>query len=124
MRRRSTPIEAAVEPVVVCHARAALSRPVAPGAHERAPAACRQLVDAPAATGAARPRARKQPALLEAVQRRIDGSLREIECAAAAPLQLLDDPVAVRRLVGDDREQQEVEVSLEGLGAHGADNYT
>jgi len=63
-------------------------------------------------------------ALLETVQGRIDGAFREIEGAAAAALQFLDDPVAVRRLVGDDREQKEIEMSLERLGAHGARNYT
>jgi hypothetical protein len=58
------------------------------------------------------------------MESRIDGAFREIEGAGAAALQLLDDPVPVRRLVGDDRKQQEIEVSLERLGAHGAGNDT
>jgi hypothetical protein len=54
------------------------------------------------------------------MQRRIDSSLRQVEGSGAPPLQLLDDPIPVRGLVGDDRKQQEIEVPFERLGAHRA----
>ena len=56
--------------------------------------------------------------LLQAVQRRVDRPLREVERPGAAPCQLRDDRVAVRGAVSDDGEQQAVEVALESLRIH------
>src|SRR5215475_12033958 len=65
---------------------------------QRAFAAPRHLVDAALAPGLARgPVAREVAGLLEAVQGRIDRALGQVEGAAAASLDLLDDAVAMRR---------------------------
>ena len=85
----------------------ALAQRALPGARDR--------VDAAAAPGVARPAARQQSGLLETVQRRVDRPLGEVERTGAAPSELCDDRVAVRRTVSDDGEQQAVEVALESL---------
>src|SRR5690242_21868416 len=62
-------------------------------------------VDAPLAPGLSRgPVARQIAAFLEAMQRRIDRSFRQVERAAAARPDLLDDAVAMRRTARERRE--------------------
>jgi hypothetical protein len=49
------------------------------------------------------------------MQRRIDGALGQVQRALASALELVDDGVAVQGAVGEDGENQGVEVALEGF---------
>src|SRR5262249_9265415 len=57
--------------------------------------------------------------LLEAMQRRIDRTFRQVEGAAAALPDLLDDAVAMRRAGCECREHDHVEMAFEHFAFHG-----
>src|SRR5262249_4878422 len=82
---------------------------------EPPPAATREPVDAAFPAARNRPAALEQACSFEAVEGGIDRSLGQVERAAAAALQLLDDRVAVGGLDRDGREDQRIEMSLERL---------
>jgi hypothetical protein len=58
------------------------------------------------------------------MERRVHGALRQVEHAAAPLAQTLDDQVPVRGLLGDDCEQERVEVSPERVRVHGRKPFT
>src|SRR5262249_15890161 len=79
----------------------------------------REAVDAPLArTLSSRPTAGQQTPALEPVQRRIDGSLGELERAATSVTDSLAHRVPVGRPGLERREEQQIDVSLQYLGLH------
>ena len=65
----------------------------------------------------------EQPGVLEPVQRRVDGALRQVEGALTAPAQLGNDRVPVRGPGGEHGQQEQVQVSLEAFPIHTSERY-
>jgi hypothetical protein len=82
-----------------------------------------QPVDPAAPPSGLRPGADQKAGVLQAVQGRVDGSLREIERSRAAVTQRRDDRVPVRWPGGQDRQQQQIKVALEPLTVHTQEPY-
>ena len=91
---------------------------VAPLRRQLAPALCREAVSAPPSPVHRRGVARQEAARLEAVQRRIDRPLGQVEGAGARVTDRLDDRVAVQRLPSYRAEEEQVEVASRCIGSH------
>src|ERR1700738_4916503 len=79
-----------------------------------------QRVDAPAPPRlAGRPLAAEQARLLQPMQRRIDGSLGQLEGAAGAAVDLLDDGVTMRRPARQRGQHDHVEMAFQHFALHG-----
>ena len=92
---------------------------------ERLLAAPGERIDAPLLAGIAGcPAAREQAVLLEPVQHRIDGALRQLERAAAASPDLLDHGIAVAGIVDQGGQHDHVEMALEHFAFHTSRPYT
>jgi len=76
------------------------------------------VVGAAAASADGLPVAADQPGPLQAMKRRIHGAGRQVERAAAARAQDLDDRVSMLRPSLQDRQQQGIEVAFEQLRSH------
>src|SRR5580658_2633733 len=82
------------------------------------PPARRQRVDASLPPGfRSDPAAREQARLLQSMEHRIDRALRQIEGAAAAPMNFLDHGIAMRRTRLKSGEHDHVHMPLEYLAA-------
>src|SRR5262249_22001219 len=89
---------------------------------QRAGSALGQRVDAPLPTGSPRrPTAAEQASLLEPMKRWVNRSLRQLEGAAAAAMNLLNHRIAMRRPIRQRREHDHVEVPFEHFPFHGPD---
>src|SRR5215467_14562518 len=76
----------------------------------------RQCIGAPFPSGLGnRPTAAEQTVLFEAVQHRVDRSLRKLESSGAAPLNFLNDRVAVRRPIRKGGEDDHVQMAFQHL---------
>ena len=65
-----------------------------------------------------RPPAREKSRTFQPMQRRVNGSLRQVKHPSAAFVQLLNDGVPMRRLRFHGGEDKEVEVALQELTVH------
>ncbi len=72
---------------------------------------------------AGRPFATEQARLLQPMQCRIDGSLGQLEGAAGAAVDLLDDRVTVRRPARQRGQHDHVEMAFEHFALHGRRDY-
>jgi hypothetical protein len=92
--------------------------PLALSPGKRAVAFRGELVDAPAAAVHLRPPARHQAGALQPVQRGIERAFGQIERSTAARAQGFRDGIPVGGPGLHGREQEQVEVSLEGFSVH------
>src|SRR4051812_24544660 len=91
--------------------------PVGALAFELPPAATRQVVELGVAPGLARlPLGLQPPARLEAMERRVQRALLNLQHVLRHLLQALGDGVAVQRPERDDLQNQKIERALEKIG--------
>src|SRR5215467_1218135 len=84
----------------------------------------RQCIGAPFPSGFGnRPTATEQTVLFEAVQHRVDRPLRKLESSGTAPLNFLNDRVAVRRPVREGGEDNHVQMAFQHFPFHGSNLY-
>src|SRR5215831_14181954 len=91
---------------------------------KRAGSAFGQRVDAPLPSRLRlRPMAAEQASLLEPMERWVDRPLRQLECATAAAMNLLNYRIAVRRPARQCGEHDHVEVPFKHFAFHGSERY-
>src|SRR5215470_6156673 len=87
-------------------------------------ALARQCIGAPFPSRLSnRPTATEQTVLLQAVQHRVDRPLRKFESSGAAPLNFLNDRVAVRRPIPEGGEDNHVQMAFQHFPFHDSNLY-